>query len=756
MARGSTPAQPLPVASAVRSIAAIDPSLDPPFDDVEIEVDIAEPTDLVNLLDLAIAGTSGAEPPPRKTVLGVAVPAAASPAASEPAPRAADETTGRDRVVAMVIDPALEAMTPTEMGRPPIPSPATASSPRPFASATRSANPSAANPMGSGARAPSGVVSTFARITPAAPGAALPSGDWTIALDPGAPDGWTAPVPTVGSRAATGAEHLPPASRGDALPPPEPKVQVDPTLIEPLHGALSEELMRSASEPPRPIGYAATGAADARGDAGPGPAAAQGPGATGYASAAGYAGAMGGAPGGSSAGGTGYPGAGAPSFGGAAADAIGAGAAGYADAGGTREPEAGAAGYAVAMGYADAANASYAAAAGGYPVAAAVGYAGAGAGGYANAGAGGHASPGAAVPVAIDPSPQSQPQSHPSAQPQPPSQPSIPSHSTVHPSLHPGFQPSQSLPPFPPLQASLPTPLPTDSFPPPYRSPMHPTEAPAYALDPSYQMVPAGVPSPGSVADGSFAVPRHSATMLSARGRRRRLVIVIASAALVIAIGVVALAMLSGKPDDAPRGNRAPRVPTSVVPRPTQTTLGSATAAPGSAPTPESAPAMRDDHTAGAPSAASAPATGATTPTGGCFADVSSTPSGAEIVVDDAVLGTTPQAVPLPCGAPVDLEIRKAHLVAVTRTVTPAPGHVKVRVALTKQLALIKVSSAPEGATVTLNGRSLGVTPTTVKVPALESSTLTITKPGYETQTERVSPRSSGTSVRVQLRRPEH
>jgi len=136
---------------------------------------------------------------------------------------------------------------------------------------------------------------------------------------------------------------------------------------------------------------------------------------------------------------------------------------------------------------------------------------------------------------------------------------------------------------------------------------------------------------------------------------------------------------------------------------------------------------------------------------------VSSVPSGAEIIIDETrVIGTTPQKVALPCGKPVDLLIRKGKLVAANRTVTPTPNGARVRVALARPTFLVKVSSTPPGATITLNGRSLGVTPTTVKVPAGESSALMIVKDGYATETETVAPKSNGLAVHADLKRLDH
>jgi hypothetical protein len=80
---------------------------------------------------------------------------------------------------------------------------------------------------------------------------------------------------------------------------------------------------------------------------------------------------------------------------------------------------------------------------------------------------------------------------------------------------------------------------------------------------------------------------------------------------------------------------------------------------------------------------------------------------------------------------------------------------VAVRVTLARLTFLVKVSSTPPGATVTVNGKSLGITPTTVKVPAFESSTLAITKDGYAPETEKVTPKASGVAVHTVLKKLE-
>jgi hypothetical protein len=94
--------------------------------------------------------------------------------------------------------------------------------------------------------------------------------------------------------------------------------------------------------------------------------------------------------------------------------------------------------------------------------------------------------------------------------------------------------------------------------------------------------------------------------------------------------------------------------------------------------------------------------------------------------------------------------------VPATHTITPTPEGAGVQFVLVRQTFLVKVSSTPPGATVTLGGKSLGVTPTMVKVPAFESSTLSIARDGYDTETETVSPRGNGTAVHTVLKKADH
>lgn len=291
----------------------------------------------------------------------------------------------------------------------------------------------------------------------------------------------------------------------------------------------------------------------------------------------------------------------------------------------------------------------------------------------------------------------------------------------------------------------------------PHGSPMHGGQTPGYPLDPPYAVVPGAIP-PGLVAaDGSgFGAVRYPP--MPAQTRRRHVLIMLVTALIAVLLGIAALLLLRRPPAPVNPGSQVEDRPGAADTPPSDPTAAPPAAAPSGAAT--TAPAGTPPTAAGSgapdPAHAAAPSPPAAA-RGDCYADVSSVPPGAEIVLDQAsVIGTTPQRVALPCGHPVELMVRKAHLVPATHTITPTPEGAGVQFVLVRQTFLVKVSSTPPGAAVTLGGKSLGVTPTMVKVPAFESSTLSIARDGYDTETETVSPRGNGTAVHTVLKKADH
>jgi hypothetical protein len=141
-------------------------------------------------------------------------------------------------------------------------------------------------------------------------------------------------------------------------------------------------------------------------------------------------------------------------------------------------------------------------------------------------------------------------------------------------------------------------------------------------------------------------------------------------------------------------------------------------------------------------------------PSGACSVTVTSVPTGADIYMAKAKLGTTPHTFEHPCGTQVALTLKKPKFLATDRAFTPAAGKAnKVVVRLGKPMLSLKVTSSPSGATITIAGKSAGVTPTTIKVPANEASTISLTKPGYATDSQRVTPKANGQAHHVVLKK---
>ena len=65
----------------------------------------------------------------------------------------------------------------------------------------------------------------------------------------------------------------------------------------------------------------------------------------------------------------------------------------------------------------------------------------------------------------------------------------------------------------------------------------------------------------------------------------------------------------------------------------------------------------------------------------------------------------------------------------------------------------VKVTSSPPGATITIAGKSAGVTPAMIKLPAGEAAALTITKQGFTSDTPKITPKQNNQSIHVNLKK---
>ncbi|HEY0251747.1 MAG TPA: PEGA domain-containing protein, partial [Kofleriaceae bacterium] len=136
-----------------------------------------------------------------------------------------------------------------------------------------------------------------------------------------------------------------------------------------------------------------------------------------------------------------------------------------------------------------------------------------------------------------------------------------------------------------------------------------------------------------------------------------------------------------------------------------------------------------------------------------CKVEVSSVPPGAELSIDNNVVGTAPATLDLPCNARAEITAKKAKWGQAVRAVTPT-ADMKLAIKIAAPQFALKVTSTPSGATVTINGKASGITPTTVKVP-FGGASITVAKDGYTPDTQKVAPKTNNTSLVVALKKKQ-
>jgi hypothetical protein len=227
----------------------------------------------------------------------------------------------------------------------------------------------------------------------------------------------------------------------------------------------------------------------------------------------------------------------------------------------------------------------------------------------------------------------------------------------------------------------------------------------------------------------SESVPRHPSGETEGFGKasRNRTLIIAISAAAVVVVGIVAIVLLAGGSKNHADAKGTAAKPKAVV-----------TSPPTGSDTEVRAPAV-DAGTADVKK---------------CIVAVDSQPRGAEIAIGKTtVLGTTPGKFELPCGVETKLYVRKDRFIGTIKTVTATAETPPVVIKLAPAVFSVKVTSTPSGATITVGGKSMGVTPTTIKLPAFATSTITITKDGFAPDSEKVAPRVNNAAHHVTLKK---
>jgi formylglycine-generating enzyme required for sulfatase activity len=118
---------------------------------------------------------------------------------------------------------------------------------------------------------------------------------------------------------------------------------------------------------------------------------------------------------------------------------------------------------------------------------------------------------------------------------------------------------------------------------------------------------------------------------------------------------------------------------------------------------------------------------------------VASTPPGARILVDGEALGTTPATVEVAAGQrELRLELEGFRTWVQPLPVTAGVAATLPPVTLVSAAGLVRVTSDPAGASVSVGGRYLGVTPLEVELAPGRRHALQVAKPGYGAVTREV------------------
>jgi hypothetical protein len=241
---------------------------------------------------------------------------------------------------------------------------------------------------------------------------------------------------------------------------------------------------------------------------------------------------------------------------------------------------------------------------------------------------------------------------------------------------------------------------------------------------------------------------------------RRRLALIIGAAVLALAAGFALVLLLAGDKKKSTAGT----TPDIGSGEGSSETIKTLPARGSDAIAPVVVPAGSAGSAVGSGSATAAivePAgSGATaeqpTPAGDgmCTVNVASVPTGGDIVVGKDKRGTTPADIELPCGKTVTVTVRKAKFDTADREITPrAEKPTKVVIKLPKPSGMVKVTSSPMGATITVGGKSMGVTPAKIRLPAGEPASIVLSKPGFVSDTTKLTPKGASPAHHATLKK---
>ncbi len=307
--------------------------------------------------------------------------------------------------------------------------------------------------------------------------------------------------------------------------------------------------------------------------------------------------------------------------------------------------------------------------------------------------------------------------------------------------------PGPRAPVFAPIR--LLTPLPVELPHPQGDQPPVAVAAP-FTIPPPYAATPAGAtPIPYPVHQAPPAPPDDDPIELVARRRpvkrtaftrKTRWMLALAAAGVLLIVLVVALAWHGGRRATAAAEPAA--TPTvkmaAVAPVPAE-----AAPAPAPAPAPKPAAAPEDSADTGSPIIGKGP----------CRLTVTSTPAGSIVAIDDHSAGPSPLTIDGPC-TKHRVDISHPRYAPATRWVTPVAGKPEtVDVGLARPTHALTVTTVPIGATISIEGRRAGTTPSVVQIMGFTTISVTVSKPGFQPVTKRLYSKRNQDQMFVSLSR---
>ncbi len=237
--------------------------------------------------------------------------------------------------------------------------------------------------------------------------------------------------------------------------------------------------------------------------------------------------------------------------------------------------------------------------------------------------------------------------------------------------------------------------------------------------------------------------PEESELAMVANSISLRTALVAAAAVFFVGVGIGYL--LFG-------GEKAPaEIAASVTPEKAVATSKATATVPTPAPSEAIAPKTEPESTHKR-TAEPEPSTEPSAASDECSVEIKTRSKGARVYIGRKKIGDAPGLLAVPCGR-VSLRLEHPRRRSLTLKAKTSPGDVTSLAAkMQRPTFKLRVRSSPVGATVRVNGRTLGKAPKTIEVDGFQKVTVTASKPGYQSRTKKIYAKSNR-SVLVGLKK---